>query len=116
MTTPEREALLKLWERVPECRPARWEPGTIDDLWPDVVAALARDAIVEWLHTNNYAVTTAEDAAMTDQNRRWLCGLDENRGDYREHNVYGPTRLLALIAAARAVKGLPPSAPSSPST
>lgn len=134
MTTTEQEqaALPQFWRDVPECRPDRVVisecgstsgydltlPGYIEDAMGElysVTAALARDAIVEWLLSKRRSVGTARETDDDDNvcgfsmyiNERWIM-LDRQEDQ--------PTRLLALIAAARAVKGLPPSAPSSPST
>lgn len=107
MTTPEREALLKLWERVPECRPPGIYPSaTTDGYWDDVndqyvapvhAAALARDAIVEWL------IGKGEDVMQRADVIGAYVGLSVDLGTtYRKHRE-APTRLLALIAAANAV-------------
>lgn len=116
-----RTALIELWRDVPGCtlsitasvgrstqavtyddRRGKWSvegpfmPCDFDDR---IIEALARDAIVEWLHGQGVGEVQSGktyDKDESDWYMVWVSGTV--RGE-------GPTRLSALIAAARAVKG-----------
>jgi len=109
-----RTALIELWRDVPgckpvlDCSPSSDVPGCWrvngQDMHTGIVASLARDAIVEYI--------TAMDAAYDSHGGRTVDTgrCQTNAGDWYVHidgrpPAYGPTRLSALIAAARAVQG-----------
>lgn len=108
MLEAERKALLELWELVPGCRPVwgedsfeptayAWRVSGIGLVPDEIVAALARDAIEEWLLKQKRSVTQFED-----DDGSVLCSFigqpERTNGGYVK-----PTRLLALISAAKAV-------------
>lgn len=117
MSDVERVELVKLWREIPKCIPfgvelryvesAGWLATPHDGraaMWPDyLVSALARDAIVEWLHS----------IQCQDEHRCVSFAVEDDSDPSRKYAVevgranwwHGPTRLLALIAAARAVGG-----------
>jgi hypothetical protein len=123
MEAGERGELVKLWREVPGTMPSlsinlgvhtrsihwseenqRWHvhlPGALPmDFSDGFVAALARDAIVEWLLARvTFSIHEAEGGCKLRMFDR-LSGMPVDP-DW----VSGPTRLLALIAAARAVGG-----------
>lgn len=117
MTTTEREQLLDLWRRVPECKPHSLTVGaaggqyvslltgrgpTDSLITDDHAAALSRDAIVEWLTTHlmpdGDGITMQLESGPDDSMTPLVCVPDQNW-------YSAPTRLLALIAAANAVAG-----------
>jgi len=123
----EREALIALWRDAPGTKPTNsdgwhlywdecwcWQeppdgcvvPMTDFDLGEKVSLALARDAIVEWLHANGFTKVASDEETWTREtpmpHRKWLVRADT---ETTEVEGTGPTRLLALCAAARAVAG-----------
>lgn len=111
MNGQERGELLDLWKLVPACIPKAIIVGPYGDImtaWckhvPDtVLAALARDAIVEWLMAQQSPddVDQVRFAVEDDTNPAMKHAVDRGGCNW----YHGPTRLLALIAAARAVAG-----------
>lgn len=118
MNDETRTALIELWRDVPGTKPIQIEvhndrmrlavdrcsPSQSEYSWDRVspfteplVEALARDAIVEWLHGQGVGEVQSGktyDKDESDWYMVWVSGTV--RGE-------GPTRLSALIAAARAV-------------
>ena len=107
----EREALIALWRDVPGTKPTKlqsdgtmfYNEGWRDILPDDHVFALARDAIVEHLNSLGYEVRCwpLHEGAF----RIYLDRCDRRPNPHLEVEFSGPTRLLALCAAARAVAG-----------
>ncbi len=118
MSDRERGELVKLWRDLPGCKPdsltigatggqyitLQTGVGPSDSLIGEAhAAALARDAIVEWLHS----------IQCPDEHRCVSFAIEDDSDPSRKYAVevgranwwHGPTRLLALIAAARAVGG-----------
>lgn len=102
MTTDEREALLKLWEDVPGCKPGnlyleehcsapRWFNCEADGelVLNDHAAAIARDAMVGWLL----------------RQQPFLCLSAAGADGSPERAGHCKATLLALIAACRRVAG-----------
>lgn len=114
MSDGERGELVKLWGDLPGTMPESLDligpPSSIVIVWrhdfatahETVVAALARDAVVEWITTHlmpdGDGVTLQRESNQDGSLTHLVCVPDQNWYD-------GPTRLLALIAAARAVGG-----------
>ena len=129
MSPQERASLLALWERVPGTRPDLQHPNEHDlgggrvryntesDKWlyghpvterlhESTVAALARDAIVEWLLSKcKLGILIAPPYRPDTPHiicQRVPAGV---MGPSYDNIGEGPTRLSALIAAATAVAG-----------
>lgn len=113
MSPEERKALMDLWNKAPETRPilACYPCDTRPGLWTItglvfhdlVVAALARDAIAEWITTGREftSLMVAETGSG-----EWYAVVQIGIGPRPvKFSASRPTRLLALIAAALAVAG-----------
>lgn len=122
MNSETRTALIELWREVPECRPSiegdelQWIDTPHGGYWyihdgmdsfgEQMAAMMARDAIVEWLEAQGWTVQTrkqdidhAPSCRHVSECRKYI--------SYEDGIIhlceFGPTRLSALIAAARAV-------------
>lgn len=106
MNEAERKALLDLWRDVPGCGIGAewagdsWRRGGITPPASDI-SALARDAMVEWLHSGSGQVQTCKTWDNECDRYVWQCWAD----GIGVGGPHYPTRLLALIAAVRAVAG-----------
>lgn len=120
MNTEERKELMKLWEDVPQLRAnisrdylnRGWQSGGcscscgIDScaqwLEDGLAEALARDAMVEWLLSNQSPGKSdqVQFAVEDDSNPSMKHAVDIGKNNW----YHGPTRLLALVSACRAVK------------
>lgn len=121
MSDGERGELVKLWGEIPGCKPEGiivkdgkfYDERFLHAYMDRFVAALARDAIVEWLKLtkgdDGLNLTVCEWEGMChDGVYRAQVDLVEACGSYDHLTKFmgrGPTRLSALIAAARAVGG-----------
>jgi hypothetical protein len=118
MTPAEREALLSLWNDVPECRPKGLHVGERGAWWCDTdgpvrsvyephAAAIARDAMVGWMISQSMRIgmKCVLGAKLFDgtsvQYSAWNHGpngRNQGQGD-------GDTLLLALVATCRKIAG-----------
>jgi hypothetical protein len=106
VNTDERESLLALWRDVPELNPDGFTLTGGDDVPQSFIPALARDALVEWLLSKCKLGILVQPPYRPDAPhtiyQRVPAGV---MGPSYDKIGEGLTRLLALIAAVRAVHG-----------
>ena len=123
MTDETRDKLLDLWKLVPETRPNDgdgsdliydeqwcWQEGDDGCVIPfhdkdggDFVAAIfARDAMLEWLHSKIQGRIEMESLSHENSVVLWHVYFEIG---WNCHDVTGPNRTLALVAACLVVAG-----------